>query len=263
MKEDPILEVRGLTKFYQTVGGMVRAVENVNFTLNKGEVLGIVGESGCGKSTTAKLITRLLEPTHGEIWIAGQPYHTLKGNALKSARTQIQMIFQDPGTSLNPRRRIFATIEEPFLIHRKMSSAERAQNVTWLLDKVGLSSEIGKRLPHELSGGQRQRVGIARALALRPSILVCDEPVSALDVSVRAQIMNLLADLRDELGMSYLFISHDLGTVRFLSDRVAVMECGGIVEIDSMENIFERPQNNYTRQLLEAYPRIMTDSDAN
>lgn len=256
MIEEFALSVRQLSKEFQTVGGAFTAVNKVSFTIYPGEIVGLVGESGCGKSTLARLITRLLPLTSGEIWVKGLPFHALSGRALIRARKQVQMVFQDPATSLNPRRRVFNIVEEPFLIERSKTAGERAREVGWLLERVGLTPEIGKRLPHELSGGQRQRVGIARALALRPGLLICDEAVSALDVSVRAQIMNLLADLREDLKISYLFISHDLSTVRFLADRVAVMKAGAIVEMGNVDEIFDKPDNNYTKLLLNAYPKI-------
>jgi oligopeptide transport system ATP-binding protein len=257
----PVLEVRGLSKFFSVRSGLLRrergrvyAVDDVSFSLMAGETLGLVGESGCGKSTLARAVVRLHEPSSGEIWIKGRDFLALRASALKAARADIQLIFQDPYSSLNPRMSIGAILEEPFKLHGVRTTAERRRRVAALLEQVGMGSDAADRFPHEFSGGQRQRVGIARAIALEPEIVICDEPVSALDVSIQSQVLNLLRDLQRRLGLSYLFISHDLAVVRYISDRIAVMYLGRVVELADTDELYRNPQHPYTRALLESVP---------
>ncbi|MGM1063541.1 ABC transporter ATP-binding protein [Saccharothrix sp. Mg75] len=258
-----LLEVRGLVKHFPVTRGVlfrrtigqVRAVDDVSFSLRAGETLGVVGESGCGKSTLAQVLMRLEPPTAGTALFEGAPMFSLRGAALKAWRRDMQIVLQDPYTSLNPRMTVGDIIGEPFDIHPEVAPrGSRAGRVRELLDVVGLNPEHVNRYPHQFSGGQRQRVGIARALALRPKVIVCDEPVSALDVSIQAQVMNLLASLQSGFGLSYVFIAHDLSVVRHLSDRVAVMYLGKIVEIGTEREIYEHPTHPYTQALLSAVP---------
>ncbi|MGW2856555.1 ABC transporter ATP-binding protein, partial [Streptomyces sp. NPDC001215] len=260
---EPILEVAGLVKHYPLTRGIlfkkqigaVRAVDGVDFTLGPGETLGIVGESGCGKSTLARMLVTLERPTSGAIRYRGEDITRLSGRALKAVRRNIQMVFQDPYTSLNPRMTVGDIIGEPYEIHPEAApGGDRRRRVQELLDVVGLNPEYINRYPHQFSGGQRQRIGIARALALRPEIVVADEPVSALDVSVQAQVINLLERLQGEFGLSYVFIAHDLSVVRHISDRVAVMYLGRIVETGRDTEIYEHPTHPYTQALLSAVP---------
>ncbi|PPK70308.1 dipeptide ABC transporter ATP-binding protein [Actinokineospora auranticolor] len=260
---DNIIEVRDLVKhfpvrvgvlFKRTVGH-VRAVDGVSFDLKRGETLGVVGESGCGKSTLAQVLMRLEPATGGSVKFEGQEILGLKGSALRKLRRDIQIVLQDPYTSLNPRMTVGDIVGEPFEIHPEVApKGDRRKKVQDLLDVVGLNPEHINRYPHQFSGGQRQRIGIARALALRPKVIVCDEPVSALDVSIQAQVMNLLGDLQNEFGLSYIFIAHDLSVVRHLSDRVAVMYLGKVVEIGDETALYEHPTHPYTQALLSAVP---------
>ncbi|WP_433649074.1 ABC transporter ATP-binding protein [Micromonospora zamorensis] len=258
-----ILEVHDLVKHYPVTQGVVfkktvgqvKAVDGVSFGLRAGETLGVVGESGCGKSTLARVLMNLEKPTAGSVVYKGQDTSKLSGGALRRLRRQIQLVMQDPYTSLNPRMTVGDLLGEPFEIHPEVApKGSRRAKVRELLDLVGLNPEHINRYPHQFSGGQRQRIGIARALALRPEVIVCDEPVSALDVSIQAQVMNLLEQLQGEFGLSYVFIAHDLSVVRHLSDRVAVMYLGKIVEIGTEDEIYERPTHPYTQALLSAVP---------
>ena len=253
---EPVIEVHDLVKHYRTRGrGTVHAIDGVSFRLERGKVLGLVGESGCGKSTTARLLVRLERPTSGSVRVAGIDVPRARGSELKMLRRRVQLVFQDPYSSLDPRQRVGSALTEILRVHH-IGADERSRRaaVTDLLEQVGLLPATADRYPHQLSGGQRQRVGIARALAVRPEVLVLDEPVSALDVSVRAEIMNLLMRLRDELQLSYLFISHDLGMVRHLADEIAVMYLGQIVEYGSWDEISDRPRHPYARALQAAVP---------
>ncbi len=257
-----LLEVTDLVKHYPVSGGMfgrevgvVRAVDGVSFTIRRGETLGLVGESGCGKTTTGRCILQLERPTSGSIRFEGQELTTLGSEALRPVRRRMQVIFQDPYSSLNPRMTVGQIVEEPLAVHKLApDAAARSTRVRELLGQVGLLPQYGQRYPHELSGGQRQRVGIARALAMEPSLIICDEPVSALDVSIQAQIINLLEDLGRDLGLTYLFVAHDLSVVRHISDRVAVMYLGRIVEVADRQALYQTPLHPYTRALLSAVP---------
>ena len=256
---EPLVTVRGLKKYFPVRRGggrgrRVHAVDDVSFDIRPGETLGLVGESGCGKSTLARCVVRLLEPTEGEVRFAGQDITHLGMRALRPLRRQVQMVFQDPMASLNPLKPVGRIVESGLEIHRLGNASERRRKVAELFAKVGLPPEHYARLPRELSGGQRQRIGIARALALGPRLIVADEPVSALDVSVQAEILNLLKDLQRELTMTYLFISHDLGVIRQVSDRIGVMYLGKLVEVAPAEAFYTRPIHRYSEALLSAIP---------
>ena len=258
---EPLLRIEGLKTYYpikrgllsRTVGN-VKAVDDISLELYPGETLGLVGESGCGKSTIGRSIIRLENPTSGKIWFEGQDITKSTMLDLRRERTKMQMIFQDPYSSLNPRMRVQELLAEPMRVHGLATGAELETRIDHLLDTVGIPRSYKQRFPHEFSGGQRQRIGIARALSLNPKLIVCDEPVSALDVSIQAQILNLLKELQRELGLTYLFIAHGLGAVKYISTRIAVMYLGKVVEIGTKEQIFANPRHPYTQALLNAYP---------
>jgi oligopeptide/dipeptide ABC transporter ATP-binding protein len=257
----PLLKTDGLTKHF-TVNksrwgkeiGQVRAVDGVSLDVYKGETLGVVGESGCGKTTLGRLILRLIEPTAGQIHFAGENVGQLSGDKMRAMRRRMQIIFQDPYSSLNPRMTVHSIIAQGIVTHGLARGKDIGQRVGQLLEMVGLPANAARRYPHEFSGGQRQRIGIARALAVEPQFIVADEPVSALDVSVQAQIVNLLQDIQEEMGLTYMFIAHDLGVVRHISDRVAVMYLGKVVELASKELLYKKPSHPYTQALLSAVP---------
>ena len=254
----PLVEAKNLTKHFPLNGflsnkaAVIHAVDGVSFSVKKGETLGLVGESGCGKSTVARLLLRLIEPSAGQVYFNGQAIYELGKEEMRRLRRDMQLVFQDPFSSLNPRMKVRDIIGEPLKIHGTASGKAKQEKILELMELVGLGPEQAGRYPHEFSGGQRQRVGIARALALNPSFIVTDEPVSALDVSIRAQILNLMKDLQDKLGLTYLFIAHDLSIVRYMSSRVAVMYLGKMVELGPAKDIFHRPLHPYTRSLLSA-----------
>jgi oligopeptide transport system ATP-binding protein len=258
----PLLEVDDLVKWFPIKTGLlidrtvdhVKAVDGVSFRVERGETLGLVGESGSGKSTACRAVLQLLQPTSGSVKFEGQEIAGLSRREMRPLRGEMQMIFQDPYASLNPRKRVGQIVGDPLKRQKLASGSELRKRVQELLERVGLSSEHYNRFPHEFSGGQRQRIGIARALALKPKLVVCDEPVSALDVSIQAQIINLLDDLQDELGLTYLFVAHDIGVVRHISDRIAVMYEGRIVEQGKADEVCERPKDDYTKKLLAAVP---------
>ncbi|MCA1036017.1 MULTISPECIES: ABC transporter ATP-binding protein [Bacillaceae] len=256
-----LLEVNQLKKYFPITGGLfgkktgdVKAVDDVSFYVNKGETLGIVGESGCGKSTTGRMLMRLIEPTEGKVLFEGKELTGLNDSEMRKMRKEMQMVFQDPFASLNPRHTVEKILEEPLIVHGMGDKKERKQKVKEMLEVVGLSSWHAKRYPHQFSGGQRQRIGIARALMTRPKLIIADEPVSALDVSIQSQVLNLLEDLQKEFQLTYIFIAHDLGVVRHISDRVGVMYLGRLVEITTAEKLYEKPLHPYTSALLGAVP---------
>jgi peptide/nickel transport system ATP-binding protein len=263
---DALVRVENLTKYFpitqgiifQRVVARVHAVEGVSFSIAPGETLGLVGESGCGKSTTARLITKLIEPTSGQIFFEDEDITSYSFKKMRPLRREIQIIFQDPYASLNPRQTVGQIIGSPYRVHK--TEGETKSKVQDLMARVGLNPEHYNRYPHEFSGGQRQRIGVARALTLRPKLVVCDEPVSALDVSIQAQILNLLSDLQDEYKLTYLFISHDLGVVRHISDRIAVMYLGRLVEVARADELYEHPKHPYTASLLSAVPKGHADA---
>ncbi len=252
----PLLSVRDLRKHYPDADGrVVKAVDGVSFDLAAGEVLGVVGESGCGKTTLGRTLMRLMTPTSGRVELDGEDFAALKGGALKAARRKIQMVFQDPFGSLNPRHKVGHIVAEPLIVHGAASGEALKARVAELLAMVGLPVDAGDRYPHEFSGGQRQRIAIARALALEPKLVIADEPVSALDVSIQSQIINLIAELQARLKLSMIFISHDLSVVRHVADRIAVMKDGVIVEMEAAEELFARPRHAYSQTLLAAIPK--------
>lgn len=265
--KEVLLEINDLKKYFPLKKGVlqklrrhnqqvVKAVDDLNFKIYKGETLALVGESGCGKSTTGRSLLRLIEPTEGRIYFEGKNIIEFSREELKKAKRDMQIVFQDPFASLHPRMTVEEIIMEPLYIHKIGTREEREQKVEYLMEKVGLSPKMKKRYPHEFSGGQRQRIGIAKALALNPKFIICDEPVSALDVSVQAQVINLFRDLQKEFALTYLFISHDLSVVKHISDRVGVMYLGKIVEIANTSDLFTRPAHPYTQALLSARPVI-------
>lgn len=253
--DSPILEVKNLTKHYKTPNGILHAVEDVSFTIERGKTLGMVGESGCGKTTTGRAILRLVEPTGGQVVFDGTDITALSTEEMRKKRTEMQLIFQDPFSSLDPRKTVRSAIAEP-LIYNRLLKDRRAvdERVLELMETVGLADRLMNSYPHELDGGRRQRVGIARVLAMNPKFIVCDEPVSALDVSIQAQILNLLDDLQDKLGLTYLFITHDLAVVNHIADDIAVMYLGQLVEKAPAEELFANPLHPYTKALLSAIP---------
>ncbi len=256
MSDAPLVGVSALRLHYPSPAGPIRAVDGVDLEIFPGETLSLVGESGCGKSTLARAVVGLERPTAGRVTFAGAPLEAFPAPSRRALAKRIQMVFQDPDASLNPRATVERAVSEPLEIHERLTRAERERRVLELLERVGIDGALRHRYPHELSGGQRQRVCIARALAVRPELLVCDEAVSALDVSVQAQILNLLADLKQSYSLAYLFITHDLRVVRHVSDRVAVMYLGQIVELARTEELFERPKHPYTEALLASVPTV-------
>lgn len=258
---EPLLRVENLKKHFPITGGIlgrpvssVKAVDGVSFTVNKGETLGIVGESGCGKSTTGRMLMRLIDPSEGKVTFEDRELTSLSNSEMRKIRREMQMVFQDPFASLNPRHTVEKILEEPLKVHGMGSAKERKKRVHELLNIVGLSSYHAKRYPHQFSGGQRQRIGIARALMTKPKLIIADEPVSALDVSIQSQVLNLMQDLQKEFGLTYIFIAHDLGVVRHISDRVGVMYLGKMVELSNSETLYENPLHPYTEALLSAVP---------
>lgn len=252
-KKEPLIEVKNLKKYFKVPAGMNHAVDDVSFWIGEGETLGVVGESGCGKSTLGRTIIRLQEATEGEVLLHGEDITHVQGKQLRDVREKCQIIFQDPYSSLNPRKSIRTTIAEP-LKHRKLSGAEQKEKAEELMNLVGIDERLRDSYPHELDGGRRQRVGIARALALDPEFIVCDEPVSALDVSIQAQVLNLLMDIQDQRGIAYMFVTHDLSVVKHISDHIAVMYLGQMVEKCSTQELFTHNLHPYTKALLSAIP---------
>ena len=254
-EQKALLEVKGLKKYFSTPRGMLHAVDDVTFTINKGQTLGVVGESGCGKSTTGRAILRLIEPTGGEVLFEGEDLNKLNKEQMRKKRKDLQIIFQDPFSSLNPRKTISQTIAEPLKLNHLVSDKKKMQErVLELMATVGLAERLYNTYPHELDGGRRQRIGIARALAVNPKFIVCDEPVSALDVSIQAQILNLMEDLQEQMGLTYMFITHDLSVVNHFSDDIAVMYLGKLIEKAPSDELFKNPTHPYTQALLSAIP---------
>lgn len=253
-QKSPLMEIKNVKKYFLTQDKPVKAVNNINLSINKGETVGLVGESGCGKSTVGKTIIRLLEPTEGEVLFEGKNIYNFNSRDLKELRKHVQIIFQDPYASLNPRMKVEDIIGEPLDIHHIVKGKNRKERIRELLELVGLRPEHANRFPHEFSGGQRQRIGIARALALNPKFIVCDEPISALDVSIQAQIVNLLKNLQAKMDLTYLFIAHDLSMVKYISDRILVMYLGNMVELADSNTLHEEPLHPYTQALLSAVP---------
>ena len=254
-EQKALLEVKGLKKYFSTPRGMLHAVDDVSFTLDKGKTLGVVGESGCGKSTTGRAILRLLEPTGGEVLFEGEDLAKLSKEEMRKKRKDVQIIFQDPFSSLNPRKTISQTIAEPLLLNKMVTDKKQLQKkVLELMETVGLAERLYNTYPHELDGGRRQRIGIARALSVNPKFIVCDEPVSALDVSIQAQILNLMEDLQEQMGLTYMFITHDLSVVNHFSDDIAVMYLGKLIEKAPSDELFKNPTHPYTQALLSAIP---------
>ena len=252
---DKILEVKNLKKYFDTPKGKLHAVDDVTFSIDRGKTLGIVGESGCGKSTTGRTILRLIEPTSGEIYFEGKDIAKYSTEEMRKMRKEMQLIFQDPFASLNPRKTVSEIISEPLKLHKMVKTkAQVMDRVLELMTRVGLAERLVNSYPHELDGGRRQRIGIARALALQPKFIVCDEPVSALDVSIQAQVLNLLKDIQEEMGLTYIFITHDLSVVNHFSDDIAVMYLGQMIEKAPAEDLFARPTHPYTQALLSAIP---------
>ncbi len=254
MSGNVILDVKNLKKYFKTSRGMLHAVDDVSFQIEKGKTLGLVGESGCGKSTTGRAILRLIEPSSGEVIFDGEDVASFNKKRLRAARKDMQIIFQDPFSSINPRKTIAQTIAQPLALHKICSKKEQEERVLELMETVGLAPRLMNSYPHELDGGRRQRVGIARALAANPKFIVCDEPVSSLDVSIQAQILNLMNELQEKNGLTYLFITHDLSVVNHFSDEIAVMYLGKIIEKASAEELFRNPVHPYTKALLSAIP---------
>ncbi len=251
----PLIQTKNLKKYFKTGSGMLHAVDNVNLSIQKGQTLGVVGESGCGKSTLGRTILRLLPVTSGEVLYNGKDLLKLKNREMKDMRSDLQIIFQDPYASLNPRMSVSQIIEEPLKVNKVYAAKEeRDKRILELMDTVGLARRLANSYPHELDGGRRQRIGVARALALNPQFIVCDEPVSALDVSIQAQILNLMMDLQDSMGLTYMFITHDLSVVRHISTHIAVMYLGQVVEYAPSHKLFEEPRHPYTKALLSAIP---------
>lgn len=254
-EQKALLDVRGLKKYFGTPRGLLHAVDDVTFTIEKGKTLGVVGESGCGKSTTGRAILRLLEPTGGEVLFEGEDLAKLSKEEMRKKRKDLQIIFQDPFSSLNPRKTISQTIAEPLLLNKMVSDKKQLQDrVLELMSTVGLAERLYNTYPHELDGGRRQRIGIARALSVNPKFIVCDEPVSALDVSIQAQILNLMEDLQEQMGLTYMFITHDLSVVNHFSDDIAVMYLGKLIEKAPSDELFKNPTHPYTKALLSAIP---------
>lgn len=251
-----VIEVKNLFKYFPTPGGMLHAVDDVSFTIEEGKTLGVVGESGCGKSTLGRTIVHLLESTKGQIFLEGKDITHVKGKELAAAREQMQIMFQDPYSSLDPRKTLEQTIVEPLKVSKRYKKAEMYEKAQALMELVGIDQRLAKAYPHELDGGRRQRVGFARALALDPKFIVCDEPVSALDVSIQAQVLNLLRKLQKEKGLTYMFITHDMSVVRHISDDILVMYLGQMVEKCPSKELFKKPMHPYTRALLSAIPSV-------